>query len=397
MMISQRELFLQNIAQTSEAPLMLEIESANGVYLFDKLGKKYIDLISGISVSNLGHNHPEIISAIKNQLVKHLHLMVFGEYIQNPQVELAKTLTSFLPKNLSSVYYVNSGSEAIEGALKLAKKFTGKNEIIAFKNSYHGSSHGALSIMGNEYFKSNYRPLLPGIKFIELNNFNNLNKITEKTACVILETIQGEAGVILPASEFMKSLREKCTKTGTLLILDEIQTGFGRTGKLFGFEHYNIEPDIICFAKAFGGGMPLGAFVSSKEIMSAFMTNPFLGHITTFGGHPLSCAASLKGIDILTKSDLVNNVQEKEKIFLNKINPSKNIKEMRSKGLFIAIELLNPDQVLKTVKSCLEKGLIVDWFLHNTNSIRIAPPLTITNEQLIHSAIIINDCIKNLR
>lgn len=395
-MTTQRQLFLKNLAQTSDAPLMLEIEKADDIYLIDNKGEKYIDLISGISVSNLGHNHPKIIDAIKKQLNKHLYLMVYGEYIQSPQVELAEKLTSLLPKNLNSVYYVNSGSEAIEGALKLAKRYTGKNEIIAFKNSYHGSSHGALSIMGNEYFKSNYRPLLPGIKFIELNSSIDLEKITNQTACVVLETIQGEAGIKIPSYDFMHELRKKCNETGTLLILDEIQTGFGRTGKLFGFEHFNISPDIVCFAKAFGGGLPLGAFVSSKEIMSVFMDKPMLGHITTFGGHPLSCAASLEAIKILTGEPLVKDIPVKENLFVKSIKPSNHIKEIRSKGLFTAIELFNKNQVLQTVQFCLDQGLIIDWFLHNPNSLRIAPPLTISCDQLLYSAEIINKSIEKL-
>ena len=291
-MQSQRSLFLEHVAQTSDFPLCLEIEKAEGMYMYDVDGKKYMDLISGISVSNLGHCHSNVINAVKEQLEKYTYLMVYGEFVQSPQVKLAQLLTQQLPSSLSSCYFVNSGSEANEGAMKLAKRYTGRKEIISFKNAYHGSTQGCLSIIGNDEFKKPFEPLLPNITQLEFNNENDLAAITTKTACVIVEPIMGEAGVVAPKNDFLLKLRKKCTETGALLIFDEIQTGFGRTGKLFAFEHFNLIPDIITLAKAMGGGFPIGAFISSKEIMSSLKTNPILGHITTFGGHPISCAAA---------------------------------------------------------------------------------------------------------
>lgn len=380
-MITQRQLFLKHIAQTSDSPLMLDIEKAEGIYLYDKKGKKYIDLISGIAVSNLGHRNPYVIKKIKEQLDNYLHLMVYGEYIQAPQVNLAKLLTDLLPDRLNSVYFVNSGSEANEGALKLAKRHTSRNEIIAFKNAYHGSTHGALSIMGDEYFKQPFRPLLPGINFIEFNNTSQLVQITEKTAAVIVEPIQGEAGIIVPENNYLSELRKRCDETGTLLILDEIQTGMGRTGTMFAFEQYNIVPDIITLAKAFGGGMPLGAFISSKEIMHCLTNNPVLGHITTFGGHPVSCASALASLEVLVKENLLSEIKTKEKLFKKfLIHPT--IKNVRGKGLFLAIELESKNIVQKVIKHAIDKGLITDWFLFNESSIRIAPPLNITEKQI---------------
>src|SRR5687767_10714613 len=308
-MDSLRELFFSRIAQTSPAPIALEIEKAEGVYVIDSKGKKYFDLVSGIAVSSLGHNHPGILSAIKAQLDRHLHLMVYGEYIQSPQVKYAELLCRHLPENLSSVYFVNSGAEAIEGAMKLAKRHSGRTEIISFRNAYHGSTQGALSVMGSEEFKNAFRPLIPGTRLLEFNNKKTLRQITSEAACVIAEVIQGEAGVIVPETDFLKALRERCTETGTLLILDEIQTGMGRTGKLFAFEHYGIVPDILCLAKAFGGGMPLGAFISSKEIMGDLTQDPPLGHITTFGGHPVCCAAGMAAFTALMDEKLIETVR----------------------------------------------------------------------------------------
>ena len=314
-MKSLRETFLSKVAQTSKFPLGLEIEKAEGIFLFDKEGKKYFDFISGISVSNLGHNNLKIISAIKDQLDKHLHLMVYGEYIQSIQVKFAEMLTKFLPEKLNSVYFTNSGAEAIEGAMKLSKRFSGRTEIVSFRNAYHGSTQGALSIIGGEEFKNSFRPLLPDTRLLEFNSVKQLEEITNKTACVIIEVIQGEAGVIPSEKKFLQKLREKCNETKTLLIFDEIQTGMGRTGKLFAFEHYGVIPDVICLAKAVGGGMPLGAFVSSKAIMDSLTNDPVLGHITTFGGHLVSCAAGKAALEILTDSDLIESVQKKEELF----------------------------------------------------------------------------------
>ena len=349
--------------------------------MHDKQGKAYIDLISGIGVSNLGHSNPYVIAAIKDQLDKYMHLMVYGEYVQTPQVRFAEKLISLLPANLQSVYFTNSGAEAVEGALKLAKRFTGRQQIIAFHNSYHGSTHGALSVMGNEEFKQAYRPLLPGITFINFNDTNDLDKIDEQTACVIIETIQGEAGIRVPDAAYMQALRARCNETRTLLILDEIQTAFGRTGTLFAFEHFEIVPDILLLAKALGGGMPVGAFIASHDIMSALKENPILGHITTFGGHPVCCAAGLAALEVLINENLVSTATEKGELFRKLlIHPS--IKEIRGEGLMLALELENFDLNKKIIDRCIEHGVIADWFLHCSNAMRIAPPLIITADEL---------------
>jgi len=310
-MLTQRQLFLQYLAQTNNNPLALEIDKAKGIYLYDKEGKPYIDLISGISVSNLGHSHPAIIKSIKEQVNNYSHLMVYGEYIQSPQIDLAKLLIEQLPDGLDSIYFVNSGSEAIEGAMKLAKRYTARKEIIAFKNSYHGSTQGALSILGNTHFTDKYQPLLPNIKFIDFNNADELDAITNTTACVVAEAIQGEAGVIIPNKDYLKKIRQRCNETDTLFVLDEVQTGFGRTGSLFAFEQFDVVPDILVLAKALGGSMPLGAFIASNQIMSAIGSSPELGHITTFGGHPICCAAGLAHLQELLKDDLIQHVNNK--------------------------------------------------------------------------------------
>ena len=391
-MISERQLFFKHLAPTSDSPLALEIDKAEGIYLFDKQGKKYIDLISGISVSGTGHRHPDVIKSIEKQLKKYLHLMVYGEYIQTPQVELAQKITALLPDSLSSIYLVNSGSEANEGALKLAKRYTGRSEIIACKNAYHGSTHGSLSIMGCEDFKQAFRPLLPDIKFIEFNNKKNLQQITAKTACVIIETIQGEAGVIIPDVSYMNELRRKCTETGTLLILDEIQAGMGRTGKMFAFEHYGIVPDILTLAKSFGGGMPLGAFISSPEIMKSLSFNPVLGHITTFGGHPVCCAAAIANLDIITKTKLSEEAEEKGKLF-KKYLTHPTIQSIRQIGLFIAVEFTDFNTNKKIIDQCIQKGVIADWFLFAPQCMRIAPPLIITEKEIKKTCDIILSCL----
>jgi acetylornithine/N-succinyldiaminopimelate aminotransferase len=381
MHLSNRQLFLQHVAQTSTAPVGLEIVSAKGVHLKDASGKEYIDLISGISVSNIGHCHPAVVEAIKKQVDTYMHLMVYGEYVQSPQVQLAKVLSELLPEKLNTTYFVNSGSEATEGALKLAKRFTGRSEMISCKNSYHGSTHGALSIIGSEEFKTNYRPLLPDIKNIEFNNEENLTEITLKTACVIVEVIQSEAGVIAAEPSYLKKLRERCNETGTLLIFDEVQTGFGRTGTFFAFEEYNIVPDILTIGKGMGGGMPIGAFVSSSEIMNVLTHNPVLGHMTTFGGHPVCCAAALANVKVITENKLYERAKYIEKTIKEKIKHPK-IKEIRACGALIAIDLAEDAFNLATITKCIEHGVITDWFLFNMHSMRIAPPLTITNDEL---------------
>lgn len=391
-MVSQRQLFLSYLAQTSEAPLMLEIERAEGVYLIDVSGKKYLDLISGIGVSNVGHCHPQVVNAVKRQVEKYMHLMVYGELIQSPQISLAQKLSETLPENLHNVYFVNSGTEAIEGAMKLAKRFTGRFEIISCYNSYHGSSQGALSLNGTHFFKQAYRPLLPGVKHISFNEPKDLDQITSKTAAVIIETIQGEAGVQVPNKDYFKALEKRCKENNCLLIVDEIQSGFGRTGKFWAFEHFGITPDVLVCAKGMGGGMPIGAFISSKEIMNVFTNNPFLGHITTFGGHPVSCAASIATIDILQKERLIEQVSLKEKLF-KELLVHKAIKSIRSKGLMMAVEFESFDVLKKVIDKAIELGVLTDWFLYCNNSMRIAPPLTISEVEIKYACSLIIQAI----
>ncbi len=388
-----RQLFLANNAQTTNFPLLLEFERAEGVYMYDTAGKAHTDLISGIGVSSLGHGNPKVIAAIKHQVDQYMHLMVYGEYVQTPQVRFAEKLVSLLPQNLQSVYFTNSGAEAVEGALKLAKRYTGRQQIIACHNSYHGSTQGALSVMGNEEFKQAYRPLLPGVSFIRFNEIDDLQLITHQTACVIIETVQGEAGIRVPDATYMQALRKRCDETGTLLILDEIQAAFGRTGKLFAFEHFGIVPDILLLAKALGGGMPVGAFISSNTIMGALKENPILGHITTFGGHPVCCAAGLAAFEVLLEENLVSGVAEKEALFRRLlVHPA--IKQIRGKGLMLAVELDSFDLNKKIIDRCIEHGIIIDWFLHCSNSMRIAPPLIITPAQIEHACGVILEAIE---
>jgi acetylornithine/succinyldiaminopimelate/putrescine aminotransferase len=381
--MSERDLFFRYLGLPSLQPLGLEIDRAEGLYLYEVSGKKYIDLVSGISVSNLGHRHPAVIQAIEDQLKKYLHLNVYGEFIQSPQVKLAQKLVSVLPSSLNSVYFVNSGSEAIEGAMKLAKRFTGRTEIAAFNNAYHGSTQGALSILGNESLKNAFRPLIPDIHFLEFNNLKDLERITTKTACVVTETIQSEAGVILPEERYLKAIREKCNTTRTLLIIDDVQMGLGRTGKLFSFEHFDFEPDILVLAKALGGGMPLGAFMAPKKIMDTLAFQPELGHITTFGGHPVSCAAALANLEVLLNEDFILEAEEKGAIFEEQLRSSPLVKEIRRKGLALGIELKDPGLRNKLTRSLLSNGVIIDWFLFNSATFRIAPPLTITKEECL--------------
>jgi acetylornithine/N-succinyldiaminopimelate aminotransferase len=379
--MNQREIFFRHLAQTSSAPMALEIVKAEGVMLFDRNGKEYLDLIGGISVANVGHRHPKVIEAIKKQADAYLHIMVYGEFIETPQVQYAKLLTHHLPSSLNSVYFTNSGAEAVEGAMKLAKRITNRTQVIAFKNSYHGSTQGALSIIGDEYWRNAFRPLLPGVLHLDYNSFESLTEITSQTACVIAETIQAEAGIIVPAKDWMLALRERCNETGTLLILDEIQTGFGRTGKLWGFDHFEIVPDVLLLGKALGGGMPLGAFIADQKRMAAFTENPVLGHITTFGGHPVCCAAGMAALQALLDEKMVNEVKQKEKLFRALLNHPK-IKSVRSFGLWLAIEFDSFDTNKKIIDSCIASGILVDWFLFASNCLRISPPLTITEDQI---------------
>jgi len=377
-MINKRQLFFNFLGQTSSNPLSIEIAKAEDCILYDNNGKEYIDLISGISVSNVGHRHPEVIKAIHKQLDEYCHVMVYGELILSPQVELAEFITKLLPSFLSNVYFVSSGSEANEGAIKAAKKYTNRYQTISFKNAYHGSTQGSLSLMGNNDFKDPFMPLIPGNHVINFNDIKEFEKINESIACVIIEPVQGEAGIIPADKEFLKGLRKKCNETGTLLIFDEVQTGFGRTGSMFAFEDYEVVPDIITLAKAMGGGMPIGAFISSKEIMSTLSKNPELGHITTFGGHPVSCAASLASLQVLIKENLVKQVKDKEFAFIERLKRIPYVKKYRSKGLMIAIEFESFDITREIVKTGLENGILVDWFLFAPQCIRLAPPLTIS-------------------
>jgi len=380
-MQSLRQLFLNHVAQTSDAPLALEIERAEGMYLFDKQGKTYMDLIAGISVSNLGHRHPAVVKAIKEQTDKYMHLMVYGEYVYYPQVQLSKLLCQHLPNTLNTVYLTNSGTEATEGAMKLAKRYTGRTEVIGFQHSYHGSTQGSLSIIGDEYFKSNYRPLIPDTKSIRYNNIEDLSQITERTACVFAEVIQAESGVNPAKKEWLQQLRNRCNQTGALLVFDEIQTGFGRTGSLFAFEQYDVVPDVLLCAKGMGGGLPIGAFISDNKIMQCLQSQPVLGHITTFGGNPVCCAASLATLQTLLDENLIAQVKSKEQLFKSLLKHPK-IKALRSCGLIMTIELESFEMNLAVINQCIEKGLITDWFLFADNCLRIAPPLIISETEI---------------
>jgi acetylornithine/N-succinyldiaminopimelate aminotransferase len=383
-MVSNRQLFLAHVAQTSTAPMLLEVERAQGVYLYEKGGRKIIDLIAGISVCNIGHAHPAVVAAVSRQAAEYMHLMVYGEVVQSPQVEYAALLVQHLPPSLNSVYFTNSGAEATEGAMKLAKRLTGRTQFVSFKNAYHGSTQGALSLMGDEYFKQSFRPLLPDTLQLRYGNIEDLEQITGRTAAVFIETIQAESGVTVPDLEFMQQLRRVCDMTGTLLVLDEIQAGMGRTGKLWAFEHYHIVPDILLLAKALGGGMPLGAFIADRESMMALAENPVLGHITTFGGHPVCCAAGKAAFEVLLQENLIEYVEAKGALFeLFLSHPA--IKSIRRKGLIMAVEFESFEQNKKIIDKCLELGVFTDWFLFGSNYLRIAPPLTI-NEQEIEAA-----------
>jgi len=384
--ISNRELFLNHVAQTSAAPIGLEIVKASGCSMWDAGGKQYIDLISGFSVANIGHGNQQVINAITKQANAYMHLMVYGEIIQSPQVAYAKMLTDHLPPTLDCVYFTNSGTEATEGALKLAKRYTGRSQMIAFKNSYHGSTHGALSVMGDEYWRNAYRPLLPDVLHLDFNDDQSLDFISHKTACVITEPIQAEAGVNIPSKNWMKALRQKCDETGTLLILDEIQTGFGRTGSLWAYEQFDIVPDILLLGKALGGGMPLGAFIAGKNTMQTLSHNPVLGHISTFAGHPVCCAAGMAAFEVLldfrndnslSNGVAIDTVLQKEKLFRSLLVHPK-IKTIRSRGLLMAVEFENFEQNHTIIKRCIDNGLITDWFLFGSQYMRVAPPLIIS-------------------
>ena len=389
--------FLKIQGQTNQSPYLIDVEKADGVYIYDKAGKAYMDMIAGVAVNNIGHNHPKVISALKNQIDKYLHVMVYGEFIQDSQLNFAKKLVSLLPQNLNCVYTVNSGTEANEAALKLAKRVTGRTELVSFRGSYHGSTHGSMSVSGNEIKKQAFRPLLPDVKFLRFNYEIDLIHITEKTAGVIIETVQGDAGVRVPSLSFMKALRDRCTEVGALLIFDEIQCGIGRTGKMFAFEHFNIVPDVLTLGKALGGGMAIGALVSSYENLYEFTYNPMLGHITTFGGHPVVCASGLACLEVMETEIRFDEVERLGKLLEDLIRKNDEIKEIRRIGMMFAFDMESFERVERVVKRCLEKGLISFWFLSHPYSFRLSPPLTITEEQIIKAANIIIESINETR
>jgi acetylornithine/N-succinyldiaminopimelate aminotransferase len=392
--MEQKKEFLKHLGQTTEHPLLLEVESADGIYIKDKNGRQYMDMISGIAVSSLGHGHPRIKRALQNQIDKHLHVMVYGEFIQEPQLRLSQNLRKLLPKELDGLYIVNSGTEAIEAAIELCRGFTGRKNIIAFKGAYHGSTNGSLSISSNEKRKKSFEPLLPNIDFITLNSIEDLDSISNKTAGVFLETIQGDAGVQIPTYCFMKALREKCSETGTLLVLDEIQCGLGRTGANFAFEHFDITPDVLTLGKALGGGLPIGALVAPQSILATFSNNPELGHITTFGGHPLNAASAAEFCAILHEEIDLKEVERLGHLLEKGISSHPAIIGSRRKGMLFAFDMKDSQKVAKVVAHCLKNGLILFWFLSHPNSFRIAPPLTISENEILKASEIILEAIQ---
>lgn len=392
--MSERDFFLSHLGQTTPFPFLVEVERAEGIYIYDKQGKTYMDMISGVAVNNIGHRHPKVVSALKNQIDKYLHVMVYGEFIQDSQQLLVKELLEVLPDSLDGVYVVNSGTEAIEAALKLAKRVTGRPELISFRGSYHGSTHGSMSVSGNEVKKQAFRPLLPDVQFLQLNQHIDLERITEKTAGVILETIQGDAGVRRPTVTFMKALRQRCDEVGALLILDEIQCGMGRTGKLFAFEHFDIVPDILALGKALGGGMPIGALVSSQKRLMEFTHAPMLGHITTFGGHPVICSAAAAAVQVLKTEIDWKELEEKAQRFETRFHQHPELIEIRRVGMMFAFDMVSAERVERVVSRCMEKGLITFWFLSHPYSFRLSPPLNITEDEFNLAADLILQAIE---
>ncbi|HYC41256.1 MAG TPA: aspartate aminotransferase family protein [Chitinophagaceae bacterium] len=390
--MEERELFFRHLAQTTPTPLAFPVARAEGWKLFDTSGKSFLDLVSGISVANVGHKHPRVMEAIRAQLDRYLHVMVYGEFVESPQVRYARLLATQLPESLDTVFFTNSGSEAVEGGMKLAKRYTGRTEIIAFHNAYHGSTQGALSLIGNENWRRAYRPLLPGIRHLEYNSMEALDSITSSTACVVAETVQGEAGIIAGNEQWLQALRSRCDETGALLVLDEIQSGFGRTGKLWAFQHSGIQPDILLLGKALGGGLPLGAFISRGDIMHSLTENPPLGHITTFGGHPVCCAAGMAALEVLLDEKLVEEVKQKEQLF-RELLVHPQIREIRSSGLWLAVEFSNSEESKQVIDKCLENGVFVDWFLFAPQCIRVSPPLTIDEASIRRSCdVMLKEC-----
>ena len=394
-----RRQFLTHVAQTSPAPQLIEVARAEGVYFYTPEGKEYFDLISGVSVSNVGHANSDVVEAVCRQARDYMHIMVYGEMVERPQVEYATLIASLLPEPLNSVYFLNSGAEAVEGALKLAKRYTARTEMISMRRAYHGSTHGAMSMMGfpeGEEWKNAFRPLLPDCKAIEYNNINDLQQITERTACVLCEPVQGEAGVRLPKDGYLAALRRRCTEVGALLIFDEIQSGMGRSGEMFAMTKYGVTPDIVCLAKAFGGGMPLGAFVSSNEIMNTLQSNPVLGHITTFGGHPVCCAAGLAATRYLIDNKVVEDVERKGALFESLLSGHPNVVEIRRNGLLLAVELGSSERLYKIMDMFIERGILSDWFLYCDTAFRISPPLVITDAEIYKCVEIIVNCLNDL-
>ena len=394
-----RRQFLSHVGQTSPSPLAIEVARAEGSFFYTPEGKRYYDLVAGVSVSNVGHGNPEVIGAVQRQAADYMHIMVYGEMIERPQVKYAEKIASLLPGRLESVYFLNSGSEAVEGALKLARRYTGRNEMVSMRRAYHGSTAGSMSMMGNPEgctWKQAFMPLIPGITSIEFNDFQALETVTERTACVLVEPVQGESGVRLPADGYLQALRRRCDATGTLLIFDEIQTGMGRTGEMFAMQKYGVIPDIVCLAKAFGGGMPLGAFVSSKEIMDSLTENPSLGHITTFGGHPVCCAAGLAALDYLLENHLVEQVEAKGALYESLLENHPQVMEIRRSGLLLAVELGDSAKMYGIMELFKEAGILSDWFLFCDTAFRISPPLTISDTEIRESSRLILDCLSQL-
>ncbi len=394
-----RQQFLEHVAQTSPAPMMVEVERAEGIYFYTPEGKRYYDLVAGVSVSNVGHANPTVVKAVQEQAAKYMHVMVYGEMVETPQVEYATRIAKRLPDPLNSIYFVSSGAEAVEGALKLAKRYTRRTEMISMRRAYHGSTHGAMSMMGapeGEEWKGAFRPLLPDVKAIEFNDFAALEQITERTACVLSEVVQGEGGVRLPAPGYLQALRKRCTEVGALLIFDEIQTGMGRTGEMFASVKYGVTPDIMTLAKAFGGGMPLGAFAASGEIMSTLQSNPVLGHITTFGGHPVCCAAGLAALNYMEKNNLVEQVETKGALFEELITGHPAVLEIRRSGLLMAIELGKSELLYRLMDIFSKEGIMSDWFLFCDTAFRISTPLVITTDEIRECCALINKCLDQL-
>ncbi len=380
--MTEKEIFYRHLGLPSFTPLGLEIVKAEGVWLWDREGNGFMDLVAGITVSNIGHRHPAVLSAIRDQIDRYLHVNVYGEFIQSPQVQLAKRLTEVMPDSLDSVYFVNSGSEAIEGALKLAKRYSGRTEVMSFIDAYHGSTHGSLSILGNESLKNAFRPLLPDVRLMEFNNYCHLEKISTRTACVVIEMVQAEAGIIPVEEYFIYQLSKRCARDGVLIIVDDVQMGMGRTGKLFSFEHYDFRPDILVLAKALGAGMPLGAFAAPKKMMDTLAYNPELGHITTFGGHPVSCAAALAGLEVLLSGDILSHVESKGHLIQQSLENHPALAEIRRSGLALGLDLADAGKRVAFQQAALDNGVVIDWYLFRPACFRIAPPLTITEEEI---------------